>query len=266
MLNLESDLLCLRLLRPALRHLLAARATSDDLPEFIPELIIFGFLIFYVTVYVLGSRWNSRKANAWFNAHHSVFESQFTKPGLPNTIISDGAADMFQHATGRRSVTSLHTIFKFIPRHDLFQLVFTYGWILYDLRYDPKDGVMLDFKLATSPNDTQGFVWGIVSKYSLPTIKNERWDLVRFHGRPYMCTLLNFLQTLTKTQENPALHEQLVVMSENAEITETFFKHRAFQSVLQALKDPKVLKHFRSLSVCFDLLHLVVLHWSFFSI
>lgn len=187
MLNLESDVLCLRLLRPALRHLLAAHATSNFCifsPEFIPELIIFGFLIFYVTIYVLGSWWNSRKANAWYNAHITVFESQFTKPGLPNTIINDGAADMFQHATGRRGATSLHTIFSFIPRHDLFQLVFTYGWTLYDLRYDPKDRVLLDFKLATSPNDTQGFIWGIVSKDSLPTIKNERWDLVRFMVDP----------------------------------------------------------------------------------
>lgn len=148
-------------------------------PEFVPEFIILGFLVFYASVYALGSWWNSRKANAWYNAHIPVFEAQFTKPGLPNTIIRDGPADMFQHATGRRGVTSLHTIFNFIPRHDLFQLAFTYCWILYDLRYEPKDEVLLDFKLATSPNDTQGFVWGIVSKDFLPTIRNERWDLVR---------------------------------------------------------------------------------------
>ena len=73
-----------------------------------------------------------------------------------------------------------------------------------------------------------------------------------------MSTLLIFLQTLTKTQENSTLTDQLVVMSENADITETFFKHQAFRSVLQALKDPNVLKHFRSLSVCFNLLHLVI--------
>jgi hypothetical protein len=47
-------------------------------------------------------------------------------------------------------------------------------------------------------------------------------------------------------------------MAENADITETFFKHQAFQSVLQALKDRKVLKYFRSLSVGFDLPHLII--------
>jgi Protein of unknown function (DUF1682) len=155
-----------------------------QLSEIFPELIILGFLVFYAAAYALGRSWNSRKANAWYNAHIRVFETQFTKPGLSNTIISDGAADMFQHATGRRGVTSLHTIFGFIPRHDLFQFVFTYGWILYDLRYDPKDSVLLDFKLATSPNDTQGFVWGIVSKDLLPNIKNDRWDFVRFIADP----------------------------------------------------------------------------------
>ena len=68
-------------------------------------------------------------------------------------------------------------------------------------------------------------------------------------------------QTLTKTQENPTLSDELVVMSENADITETLFKHQAFRPVLQALKDPKILRHFRSLSVCFDLLHLVIVKY-----
>ena len=68
-------------------------------------------------------------------------------------------------------------------------------------------------------------------------------------------------QTLTKTQENPILTDQLVVMSEHTDITEAFLKHQAFRPVLQALKDPKVLKHFRSLSVCFDLLHLVIVEY-----
>ena len=68
-------------------------------------------------------------------------------------------------------------------------------------------------------------------------------------------------QTLTKTQENSTLNDELVVMSENADITETFLKHQAFRPVLQALKDPKILRHFRSLSVCFDLLHLIIVEY-----
>jgi hypothetical protein len=174
---------------------ISASATSNSYinsPEFTSELTILGFLIFYITIHVLGRWWNSSKANTWYNAHIPVFETQFTKPGLPNTIINDGAADMFQHATGRRGVTSLHTVFTFIPRHDLFQIAFTYGWVLYDLRYNPQDEVLLDFRLATGPNDTQGFVWGIISKDCLPTIKNERWDLVSLSA-VLRSTLLNFI-------------------------------------------------------------------------
>jgi hypothetical protein len=50
-------------------------------------------------------------------------------------------------------------------------------------------------------------------------------------------------------------------MAENADITETFFKHQAFRPVLQALKDPKILQYFRSLSVCLELQHLVIVEY-----
>lgn len=47
-----------------------------------------------------------------------------------------------------------------------------------DLQYRPQDDLQLDFKLFPSalPYD---FVWGLVAKDELLTIKNDRWDLVR---------------------------------------------------------------------------------------
>lgn len=87
---------------------------------------------------------------------------------------------MFQFSTGRRNVQSLHTVFTFLPHHDLFQLIFTYGWTLYDLRYNPADDVTLDFKLGTAGVTPQnpGYVWAIVEKEELRTIRGSRWDLV----------------------------------------------------------------------------------------
>lgn len=48
-----------------------------------------------------------------------------------------------------------------------------------DLQFRPQDDLQLDFTLAPGalPHD---FVFGVVSKNELITIKDNRWDLVRF--------------------------------------------------------------------------------------
>jgi hypothetical protein len=144
---------------------------------------ILAFVLLYVLVYFYGDWYNSSKAKKWFTAHRDIYRSQFSKPGEPSTILSDGATDMFQFSTGRRNVQSLHTVFTFTPRHDVFQTLFTYGWTLYDLRYSPNDDVTLDFKLGTKEKSPTGnatpFVWAIVEKEELIPIKGKRWDLVR---------------------------------------------------------------------------------------
>jgi hypothetical protein len=144
---------------------------------------ILAFVLLYVLVYFYGDWYNSTKAKKWFTAHRDIYRSQFSKPGEPSTILSDGATDMFQFSTGRRNVQSLHTVFTFTPRHDVFQTLFTYGWTLYDLRYSPNDDVTLDFKLGTKEKSPSGnatpFVWAIVDKEELIPIKGKRWDLVR---------------------------------------------------------------------------------------
>lgn len=113
-----------------------------------------------------------------YSAHSTFLSTQFTKPGLPEVLV-DGASDMFNFATGRRYISSLHTVFTFLPRHDLFQHIATYAWTLYDLRFSPSDEVILDFKLSTPVAPANSFVWGIVDKDEMRGIKNIRWDLVR---------------------------------------------------------------------------------------
>lgn len=47
-----------------------------------------------------------------------------------------------------------------------------------DLQYRPRDGLQLDFTLASGvlPHD---FVFAVVAKEELASIKDNRWDLVR---------------------------------------------------------------------------------------
>ncbi|KAG6821261.1 hypothetical protein H0H93_002371 [Arthromyces matolae] len=94
-------------------------------------------------------------------------------------------------------------------------------------RNKSKDDVTLDFKLAPGAlaND---FVWAVVAKDELLSIKQNRWDL-----------------TFTKTSENPALPSSLSVMSEFADITDNLLK----PALVTALSNPKVSPYFRSLSV-----------------
>lgn len=149
---------------------------------FIAEGVILGFILFYILTYLYGKWANRSRAEKWLRAHHELYASQFSSPGDEAGILDDGAQDLFQFSTGRRNIKSLHTVFTFLPRHDLLQLIATYAWTLYDLRYNPNDDVTLDFKLGTIGKDSShatGFVWAIIDKEELNYIKNRRWDLVR---------------------------------------------------------------------------------------
>lgn len=117
-----------------------------------------------------------------FAAHLRIFEEQFSKPLGRTGLTKDGYTDFFNFSTGRCNVASLHTIFTLRPRHDLLQWAFQIGRTLVDLQYRPKDDIQLDFRLAPGalPHD---FVWAVVAKDELLSIKDKRWDLVRFAFR-----------------------------------------------------------------------------------
>jgi len=75
-------------------------------------------------------------------------------------------------------------------------------------------------------------VWAVVAKDELRSIKHDRWDL-----------------TFTKTSENSALPLSMSAMSEYADVTENMLKLAGNISLTAALRDPKILPYFRSLSV-----------------
>ena len=92
-------------------------------------------------------------------------------------MTGDGYSDFFNFSTGRRNITSLHTIFTLRPRHDFFQWAFQTGRTFIDLQYRPRDDLQLDFKLSSGAlNDS--FVFAIVAKDELLAVKDGRWDLV----------------------------------------------------------------------------------------
>ncbi|RDB22722.1 hypothetical protein Hypma_010181 [Hypsizygus marmoreus] len=191
------------------------------------ELYLLAGLFVYIAFVLIGVSRNSTKARRWFAAHLPILEQQFSKPLGKTGLTQDGYSDFFNFSTGRRNVTSLHTVFTLQPRHDFFQWAFQLGRTLIDLHYRPKDDITLDFRLAPGAL-AHDFVWAVVAKDELLSIKDDRWDL-----------------TFTKTTESPALPPSLSVMSEFADVTENLLK----PGLISALSDPKVLPYFRSLSV-----------------
>lgn len=190
--------------------------------------LLLGLLV-YLALAFYGKWTNSRKANAWFQAHLPLLNQQFSKPTI-GSLTQDGSSDFFNFSTGRRNVTSLHSIFALRPRHDLFQWLFQTFRTFVDLHYRPVDSLQLDFKLQTGTL-AYDFVWGLVKKDEFLTVRDDRWDL-----------------TLVKISENPILlPSTLSVMSEFADVTESLFKLN--NDLLKVLKDPENLTYFRSLSI-----------------
>jgi len=111
-----------------------------------------------------------------FEEHLPLLQQQFSNP-TNGGLTQDGYSDYFNFSTGRRGITSLHTVFILRPRHDFFQLVFQFLWGLQDLGYRPADEIELDFRLAEGLG-CPDFVFGVVSKEDMVNIRERRWDLV----------------------------------------------------------------------------------------
>ncbi|KAA1466390.1 DUF1682-domain-containing protein [Dentipellis sp. KUC8613] len=192
------------------------------------EALLLGAVLIYILSWWFGKANNYNRANSWLKAHLGLYEKQFSKPSVGG-LVADGYSDFFNFSTGRRAIASLHTVFTLRPRHDLFQLIYQFGWGMADLNYAPQDDIELDFKLQ-SDVAIPDFIWAIVAKEELKSIKDGRWDL-----------------TWTKTTEHAGLPATVSVMSEFADITDNIVKFSA--PLVAALKDPKIRPYFRSLSI-----------------
>ena len=89
----------------------------------------------------------------------------------------DGWSDFFTFSTGRRAVSSLHTVAKLRPRHDLLQYAYQIIRSTAELDLTYVDELELDLTFQDGANipDT---VWAIVAKSEMKNIKDSRWDLV----------------------------------------------------------------------------------------
>lgn len=164
-------------------------------------------LLVYAGLSLYGKTANARKADRFYSVVLPLFSQQFSKP--TSGLVSDGPSDFFVFSTGRRAISSLHTVLALRPRHDLLQFIWQYLWSAYDLRYEPFDALTFDFTLGSdAAAATPDFIWAVMRKSELTVIRDQRWDL----------------QTFTRTANHPGLDSTLFVMSEFADVTETLVK------------------------------------------
>ncbi|KAG1755672.1 DUF1682-domain-containing protein [Suillus lakei] len=173
-------------------------------------------LLAYVAIAIYGKYVNSKRANSWYNAHLPLFQDQFSSPTTASGLIADGYTDFFNFSTGRRAIASMHTVFSLRPRQDPLQLIYHFGWQMYDLRYNP----------------IPDYVWAVLAKDEFASIKDKRWDL-----------------TFTRTADHASLPPSLSVMTEWADVTDNLFKATPALSLTKLLSDPINLKYFKSISV-----------------
>lgn len=147
--------------------------------EFKLEAYILAGFALYIGVYFWGKSVNKTRAFAWIEKHSEFYNTQFSEPlSDGGEIVADGPTDFAAYSTGRRGIYSLHTTFKLLPRHDLIQQVYLFIRGLVQLEFNPRDEVLLDFKVRYSSAGTPGFVWAVVDKNELKRVRGERWDLV----------------------------------------------------------------------------------------
>ncbi|KAL7923915.1 hypothetical protein ACQKWADRAFT_288254 [Trichoderma austrokoningii] len=209
-----------------------------SLSEFKAEGVILVIAAIIFLFHMIGTRANRSKARAWVKAHAPTIKSEFASVGFRGvpTLDSDFDAKSFikekslfefaSYATGRQNVAFMDVKITLAKRFNPFLNYIELGLSLVtDTFAGPEDIVEatiypFDGKeeltlppaaggVEARPKDSKstfdGFVWAIVNKSSMQKLRDDRYDV-----------------SLTATKDHPKLPEWLTVMSENAEITETF--------------------------------------------
>lgn len=225
-----------------------------SLSEFKAEGVILAIAALIFVFHILGARLNRSKAKSWIRANAAALKSEFALVGFggvptldnedikPDTLIKEKSLFEFAtYASGRQNVAFLDVKLTLTKKFNpILSLVETGASFFSDMFSPPKD-VMEAFlypfdgkenltlpalpgaeeaRAKDSKSTYDGFVWAIVHKESMRRLREDRYDV-----------------TLTATKENPKLSPWLVVMSENAEVTETLLTPELIDAVKAAGDD-----------------------------
>lgn len=213
-------------------------------------MIIIPFLILVIGVHFWGSRKNRRKAKGWLAAHGPVLQQEFASIGFSgrkaDTLDLDGTAfpddllkektgtEFLSYATGRNNIAftdiKLTLAKRYNPMARFAENVIGYFFESMPAPAEKMEATSFVFDgrentfvpgMAESKekfNSTyDGFVWAVVHKESMKTLRDARYDL-----------------SLTSTRDHPKLPVWATIMSESAEITDTLLTPELLKAIESA--------------------------------
>ncbi|CZT51174.1 uncharacterized protein RSE6_12284 [Rhynchosporium secalis] len=227
-----------------------------SLSEFKQEAVILALIGIIVTVHLLGTAANRKRAKSWISAHAAVLQKEFALVGfggrkasaeegagetleLPEDFLKEKSPNEFStYATGRQNIAFVDvnlTLYKrYSPITMLFEFVFSLFFETMEAPGEKMDAILYPFdgrEALTVPGqvpgaqelrkDTKssydGFVWAVVNKETMKGLRETRYDV-----------------SITTTKDSPKLPSWATVMSESAEITDFLLTPELIKAVEDA--------------------------------
>ncbi|KAG4432908.1 hypothetical protein IFR05_011601 [Cadophora sp. M221] len=230
-----------------------------SLNEFKQEAVIIGLIAIIITVHMLGTGANRRKAKAWISAHASVLQKEFALVGfggrkaptadeneneattleLPEELLKEKAPNEFStYATGRQNVAFVDinlTLYKrYSPITMLFEFVFSLFFESLDAPGEKIEAILYPFdgrEALTVPGQLPGA--HELRKDTKSSYDGFVWAIV---NKETMKGLREsrYDVSITTTKDSAKLPAWATVMSESAEITDFLLTPELIKAVEDA--------------------------------
>uniref|UniRef100_A0A8C5EFC8 PAT complex subunit CCDC47 n=1 Tax=Gouania willdenowi TaxID=441366 RepID=A0A8C5EFC8_GOUWI len=172
------------------------------------EILMVTGLLAYIMNYIIGKNKNGRLAQAWFNSHRELLESNFALVGDDGTskeAVSTGKLNQENEhiynlwCSGRVCCEGMLIQLKFLKRQDLLNVL---------ARMMRPAGDQVQIKVTLNEEDMDTFVFAVGTKKAMARLQKEMQDLSEFCGdKP-------------KSGSKYGLPDSLAILSEMGEVTD----------------------------------------------
>uniref|UniRef100_A0A8C9ZV47 PAT complex subunit CCDC47 n=1 Tax=Sander lucioperca TaxID=283035 RepID=A0A8C9ZV47_SANLU len=204
----ETQVHSLVLLRPLAVSLQVPAHLQNSWESYYMEILMVTGLLAYIMNYIIGKNKNSRLAQAWFNSHRELLESNFALVGDDGTskeAVSTGKLNQENEhiynlwCSGRLCCEGMLIQLKFVKRQDLLN-------VLARMMRPACDQVQI--KVTLNEEDMDTFVFALGTKKVMARHQKELQDLSEFCGdKP-------------KSGAKYGLPDSLAILSEMGEVTD----------------------------------------------
>lgn len=234
-----------------------------SLSDFYQELIVIPVILVIVLVNIIGTRANRTRAKKWASTYLPMLDSEYASIGFDtrkNARLSDAKqeglalsgstevpedmlkekskSEYIAYCTGRQNVAWLDIKITLYKRYNPLSWFGETALAFFSdsvpdpcerveataYSFDGKEKTLLPSAPASKDSTYDGFVFAVVHKDKMRTLRDERYDI-----------------SLTTTKDHPKLPNWATVMSESAEVTEAMLTPELIKAVTDAGEDLEAL-------------------------